>query len=422
MRSLEIEEDPTVIFNRIYALGYGEGDNQLNIKKVNNGLPYVEDKESIAKYGLRQYIWADKRFEDAKTLKASAEGLLKDWKVPKVTIRGSAADISKITGRAIHELTEGKVTRLIHPDLGVIEQRIVKEMKSDFKGNPGDIQLEIANKTEDLGTTTMDLERRQQINELYSQGAVNIDTHDHTDNADPEHPVTIRFYTPEELVKINKLLMFYETTKFRAYERATKGGGRVVSSTKSGGATVTSTKSGGQSTQTSSSGGQASISSEFDSPTFFIYSSTPLPLKSATLENHYHAVEVESDRLKHRHTVNLPAHTHSVNVPGHTHEVEIKDHSHEIEIPDHVHEIDFGIYELEEMPSKVTIKVDGNTLPITDLSREDVDLIPYLSKDSEGRVNRGTWHTIEVFPDKKGRVSVNVIGQYFIQSRGGTDV
>ncbi|RAC17401.1 hypothetical protein DN539_31530, partial [Burkholderia multivorans] len=67
---IELEEDPRSIFNRIYALGYGEGDNQLTIKTVNDGIPYVEDKESIKAHGLREYIWADKRFEDATSLKA----------------------------------------------------------------------------------------------------------------------------------------------------------------------------------------------------------------------------------------------------------------------------------------------------------------------------------------------------------------
>ena len=36
----------------MYALGYGEGVNQLTIKSVNGGLPYVEDALSIEKYGL----------------------------------------------------------------------------------------------------------------------------------------------------------------------------------------------------------------------------------------------------------------------------------------------------------------------------------------------------------------------------------
>ncbi|MGN1217993.1 MAG: phage tail spike protein, partial [Phocaeicola sp.] len=462
MRSLEIEEDPTVIFNRIYPLGYGEGDNQLNIKKINGGIPYVEDKASIEKYGLRAYVWVDKRFEDVKTLKASAEGLLRDWKVPKVMIRGNAADISKITGRPIHELTEGKVVRLVHPDLGVIEQRIVKESKSDFKGNPGDIQLEIANKTEDLGTTTMDLERRQQINELYSQGATNIDSYQYEDNCDSTHPAIIRFYFPDELVRINTCHFSYETSAFRAYERATKGGGATVKSTSSGGGTTATSSSGGGSTATSSSGGGTTATSSSGGGTtatsssggnhrhrMFTYdestgSKTPISNfgkyyaaadsggQSAALVtmpgaagdlytkessgNHNHNVTVPS----HTHSVEIPNHTHSVNIPNHSHTVTIPDHSHNITLPDHTHELEYGIFEYDKSPSKHTIKVDGAIIPITALSGDNINLIPYLSKDSEGKVTRG-WHELSIQPNELARVTANIVSQFFIQSRGQGD-
>lgn len=418
MKSLDIEEDPTVIFNRIYPLGYGEGDNQLNIKKVNGGIPYVEDKASIAKYGLRAYVWPDKRFEHAKELKASAEGLLRDWKDPKVTIRASAADISKITGKPVHELTEGKVVRLIHPDLGVIEQRIVKESKPDFKGDPGNIQLEIANKTEDLSTTTMDLERRQQINELYSQGATNIDSYQYNDNCDKDNPAVIRFYFPEELVRINTCLLSYETSKFRAYERATKGGGAVVSSTSSGGGTTATSSSGGGSTQTSSGGGGGSYTSTFSNPTFFLYTSNPVQMgEPVKYDDHYHAVQVNKE-LNHNHSVVVPNHSHSVEIPNHTHNVQIPNHSHDITIPDHKHDLEYGIFEYDKLPSKHTIKVDGKVMPITELQGDNINLIPYLSKDGDDKVNRG-WHTLEIQPNDLARVTANIVSQFFIQSRGG---
>lgn len=434
MKSLDIEEDPTVIFNRIYPLGYGEGDNQLNIKKVNGGVEYVEDKQSIEKYGLRKYIWADKRFEDAKTLKASAEGLLRDWKKPKITIRASVADISKITGKPVHELTEGKVVRLIHPDLGVIEQRIVKESKSDFKGNPGDIQLEIANKTEDLSTTTMDLERRQQINELYSQGATNIDSYQYDDNCDSTHPAVIRFRFPDEMVRVNSCKLTYETNAFRAYERATKGGGATaVTSSAGGGTTVTSSAGGGTTATSSSGGGQTSSSNGDHRHIMFNPAGGAIPGQSAA--GYWAADSSGSGTVSlnldsggntgpiytfgssgnHSHTVNN--HTHSVSIDHHTHSIEIKSHSHEIKLPDHVHDLEYGIYEYDKMPSKHTIKVDGKTIDITALTGDDIDLVPHLSKDTDGKIDRG-FHTLEIVPNDLARVTAIVAVQFFIQSRG----
>jgi phage minor structural protein len=435
MIGIEREIDPTEIVNRIYPLGYGEGVNQLTIKDVNNGIPYVEDAESIAKYGLRSYIWVDKRFEDVNTLKANALSLLRQWKEPKVTYRVSAADLSSITKEDIDKLKMGRIVRIVDPDIGIVEARIVKEAKNDIKGNPGDIQLEIANKSDDITTLQSDLERRQQINEVYAQGATNIDSHDYSDNADPDNPAVIRFYIPDEVVRLNKLLLTFETSEFRAYSRAIKGGGAVVTSTSAGGGTTVTSSSGGGSQQTSSSGGGgvytsesgggAAVSSEFTNPTFFIFSSTRLPMTGATFDNHFHSVQV-NDELNHRHTVNIPSHTHAVNlpnhthtvnIPNHTHNVSVPDHTHQITLPNHSHEIEYGIFKLSTLPTLVTIKVDGKIVPYTNTSGENIDLVPYVSKESDGTVSRG-WHTIEIAPNDLGRITANVVKQVFIQSRG----
>jgi phage minor structural protein len=41
LRGLTLIEDPMGIYNRIYPLGYGEGDNQLTIESVNGGVPFL---------------------------------------------------------------------------------------------------------------------------------------------------------------------------------------------------------------------------------------------------------------------------------------------------------------------------------------------------------------------------------------------
>jgi phage minor structural protein len=438
-RTIEREIDPTVIFNRIYALGYGEGDNQLTIKSVNSGIPYVEDAESIAKYGLRSYIWVDKRFEDAATLKASAEALLNQWKEPKATYKASAADISQITGEDIDKLKMGRVVRIIDDDLGMIEARIMKESKSDLTGNPGDISLEIANKVDDLSTTQSDMERRQQINELYSQGATNIDSHDYNDNADPDNPAEITFFLPEELVKINKLLLSFKTDKFRSYERAINGGGAVVSSTSSGGgSTQSSSSGGGVSTSTASGGGSSQTSSGGGNHVHLMFSGGSDVPHDETMDREFYAYadsgQSSSARVviggtiaddlytrgssgNHTHGVPIPNHTHDFSTPNHSHSLTTPNHTHDITLPNHTHAIEFGIYKLDNLPSTVAIKVDGNTVPFTETSGDNVDLIPYLSKDGDGKVNRG-WHTVTIAPNDLGRINANIYTQFFIQSRG----
>jgi len=452
MIGIEREIDPTGIVNRIYPLGSGEGVNQLTIKKVNNGVPYVEDAQSIQKYGLRSYIWVDKRFENEENLKASAIGLLNQWKEPKISYKVNAADLSVITKLDVDKLRMGRVVRMIDPDFGTIEARIVKESKRDMTGNPADIDLEIANKYDDITTTQTELERRQQINEIYAQGATNIDSHDYEDNADPQNPAVIRFYIPDEVVRLNKLLLTFETSEFRAYSKATKGGGAIVTSTKSGGGAVVTSASGGGGVVTSASGGGGVVTSAdggaavitsadgggtTQTTTDKIFGMLQVETSTSTggtIDTHRHTVTFtdqfdHSHQINlpdhrhsinlpnHRHNVTIPNHTHNVNIPEHTHNVTLPDHTHQIELPDHTHEIEYGIFKLSEMPTAVTVKVDGNTVPYTDTSGENIDLVPYVDKDDDGLVTRG-WHTIEITPNKLGRITANVVKQVFIQSRG----
>lgn len=424
MVGIEREIDPMEIVNRIYPLGYGEGVNQLTIRSVNNGIPYVEDQQSIQKYGLRSYIWVDKRFEDVHTLKANAEALLKHWKDPKVRYRANAADISSITGEDIDKLKMGRIVRMVDPGLGIIEARIVKESKRDMTGDPANIELEIANKSDDIATLQSDLERRQKINEIYAQGATNIDSYSYNDNADQNHPAVIRFYIPEELVRINKMLLNYEVSKFRAYSKATKGGGEVVATTGSGGGTVATSSSGGGTATTSSSGGEhrhqmfAFVNDVGSSPptTFKNFVAVADRNGSSVAGVFFPGIGVDlytnTADGQHSHNVTIPNHTHTVTVPNHT---------HNITIPNHIHEIEYGIFELPELPSSVVIKVDGNTVPFNATSGDEIDLLPYLSKNGEGKVERGTWHEVTITPNTLGRVNANIFVQFFLQSRGGGD-
>ncbi len=477
LAEIEREIDPTNIVNRLYPLGYGEGDNALDIKRVNGGREYIENTASIGEFGLCQYVWVDRRFEDEASLLASAKAFLDEWSVPKVSYRIKAVELSRLTGLTIDRLSLGKVIRIIDPDIGAIEARIVAERKSEMVEESFNVELEIANTRSNIGTTIADIERRQEINEVYSQGATNLLVYLYEDNADKEHPAIIRFKLPDEMVRINKLELTYETTEFRAYSRAIEGGGAIVSSTKGGGAIVKSTKggggttrsttdgggttrsttSGGGSTQTSSNGGgvaKSTASGGGTSQTTTLYNDnnhvvleTGLDQQNEAGSRHFHNVQVPKSLFSHSHGVTIPSHTHSfdipnhnhsitipnhshdvtipahshsVTIPDHTHEIELPNHTHEIELPNHTHEIEHGIFKLNRNPSAVSIKVDGNIVPITATSGDSIDMIPYLSLDSDNRVNRG-WHTVEITPNDLGRINAQLMVQFFMQSRGGVD-
>lgn len=431
--NFEIEENPNSLWNRIYPLGAGEGVNQLTIESVNNGVPYIEDATSIAEYDLYETIWVDTRFTDAATLKANAEVLLKKWKEPIVSWTTTAADVSELTGTSVDELTEGKVIRVSTKEFGDIDLRILKESRPDAKGAPWNVNLELGNLTKDLGTTQTDLERRQKINEVYSQGATNIDSRDFQDNCDANYPAVIRFPIPNDVVNINEMKLTFETTKYRAYSKAIEGGGATAKSTASGGAStqtsssgggvVKSTASGGATTQTSSAGG------DHDHVMFMRLGGQVTGTEEAylcgggivSLLADSSTLRTASSSGDHTHVVNIPPHSHSFETPNHTHNVNIPAHTHDFTLPNHTHAILYGIFEYDELPTSVEITVDGKIIPHTDINGEDIDLEPYLQKDANGKISRGRFAEIKIKPNNLARINATVTSRLFIQSQiGGT--
>ncbi|PEU05250.1 hypothetical protein CN527_02510 [Bacillus cereus] len=494
MKGIKRHIESKEVMTRIYPLGYGEGVNQLTIKDVNGGVPYLDAPASILEqYEGFDYIWVDRRFKDAKSLYDSAMALLLERCVPKVTYEVDAIDYELIDPYKLEKFRTGKLVRVIDEELGVkVDVRVINGPKDDVGENPLDIKLTLGNKLEDLGTTQADLEKRQKVNEVYAQGSTNLLAYSYNDNADSENPAVINFFLPDDLVNINTLTLNFETEEFRSYGKATEGGGGTTvsssagggtfsstsagggvskstasgggtfSSTSAGGGSFTSTSSGGGSfTSTSSGGGTFASTSagggtvattsskifgelqiETDVPTSpdfpyhrhvtkftdqFNHShevSTPSHSHTFQVNDHSHTVQVNDHQHtvqinEHKHNFEVAPHTHEFSLDPHKHDFKMDDHSHTVTIAPHVHEINHGIYKLSEKPTKVTIKVDGNLLPMDTTSGDNIDLIPFLSKGDDGKIDRGRWHVVELLPDKLGRINANVISRLFISSNIG---
>ena len=121
----------------------------------------------------------------------------------------------------------------------------------------------------------------------------------------------------------------------------------------------------------------------------------------------------------HGHEVNIPNHIHNVEIPDHTHNVNIPNHVHSLNLPEHTHDLEFGIYQ-GATADMVTIKVDGKTIPVSQPG-QDINIINYLGVDAGGKVQRNTWHTVEIIPNQMTRVVANIFMQIFTNSRGGGD-
>ncbi|PAV29251.1 hypothetical protein CIL05_12710 [Virgibacillus profundi] len=238
--------------------------------------------------------------------------------------------------------------------------------------------------------------------------------------------------TIEEELAIKKRMR-----KFRGYSKATAGGGSIVKSTGGGGGTVKSTSSGGASTQTSSSGGGTSKSTESGGSTTVTSTTKIFPKEvlqissgpsSDSQSEHTHLVNISGDgRFDHAHSVSVPAHSHSFNVPNHvhsvsipahTHDIDLPNHTHEIELPNHVHEIIHGIFLLEDKPTDVEIRVDGNLVNFSGTNGDRINLIDYIEKDSNGKITRGK-HEVTLLPNERGRIEAQLITRLFIRSHIG---
>jgi phage minor structural protein len=378
-------EDPTYIVNRLYGLGYGEGVNQLTISEVNSNVPYVEDTASQALYGVISDIFVDKRFESPDTLKAQMQRVLENGKTPKFTYAVEGADISSITGDSIDKFRAGALASVYDEELGIdIVARVIKAGKSNVIGEPWNVKIEIANKLQTMASAMAELKKRQLIAEVYAQGATNLDSHDFADNADATHPAIIRFYIPAETVRINKMMLSYETSNFRSYERAIEAAPAVTS----GASSITTTASGGATVNTDTGTNVWNISGAYSIPDVMEF-----------VSGHAHGI------VPHNHIFSLPNHTHGM------------EHTHQI--PAHTHGIEYGIFLNPSLPTTVTITVDGNTVPVTAISGENIDIIPYLAIGGDGKVTRDAWHEIKITPDDLGRITANVVTQLFVQSRGG---
>lgn len=482
MEGFEIDIDPNNLVNRVYPLGAGEGVNQINIKSVNNNVPYVEDKESIKKYGLVEYVWTDLRFTQPQSLKDNATNMLKKWSIPKVSWKVKAADLIKLTDSPldIDKLRQGTVVMINTNEYGSFNLRIKKESKSDVFGAPQELELELGNLKDDINTTMSDLNRKQQINETYSQGATNILNYSYQDNCESAYPAEIEFYLDDDVFHVNTVELTFKTKRYRGYTKAVKGGGaktitseaggKSTQTSSAGGGSVRSTSAGGSSVRSTTSGGgsyqggstqggggtsQSSAAGGDHNHTVMRYlgdvgkdetvgtarmyqplgSNFRVILKSASMPgdivtagssgNHSHTVNIPNHSHgfninipAHTHNVSIPSHTHSVNIPNHTHTVQIPSHKHNVVLPEHTHPLEWGIFQASDSASSVDIIVDGTTLPRHETNQDRLNIVNYLKKTSSGKIQRGN-HTIKIKPNKLARIEAQVTCRVFIQSQLG---
>jgi phage minor structural protein len=456
-------EETAEICTKLYCLGYGDGINQLTIKSVNDGIPYLlAEQEYIDRYGLISRIFTDKRFTDAQSLKERGQALLNELKTPRMTREFDVVDLYEMTKADYDKAEVGRITLLTDDNTKTYITKITKRLDE-----AGDLKIELSTKTADIASSIADLADRQRINEVYSQGATQIYAQSVQANATTTKGAILSFFIPAEMKIVNAVKAKITLNRFRSYSQATAGGGESIISSSSGGSSVVASNSGGSSSPTSSSGGSstptsnaagdASVTSLSATEVIYIGSvvgSDPINIPktyisgetayggSSTTFSHKHSagslyfpsIQIggvpshthQYSASGHSHTVNIPSHSHSVSIPSHTHSVSIPSHNHSVSIPSHTHTVNIpnhthgivqGIYEFGS-PTKADLYVNGVKKATIPASSSEIDITQYLL-NAQGYVPRGSWINLEVRPNDLSYVIINLFIQGFIQSAGG---
>jgi len=455
VQGIERSVDATVV-TRLFGRGYGEGDNQLTIAGVNGGLDYLDAPGVSDPYDVREGVYADRRQTDPAMLKARMEVILEMGCRPRVSYEVDAIDYYQATGEAVDDIRTGDTVRVLDEISGeVTALRVVSETHSDAIGDPGRVKYVLSTGRADSAEALNEVIEKIGVQELYSQGATNMYSMQLSDNADGEHPLEMRFYVPGNVLRINSCLIYWQLERFRTYATMAAAGGASARTSSSGGGMTVSTPesviSDAAATGGPLSGGEG-VSSVY----------------TESAGDHSHVVNRHRHGLP-MHSHNLNAHTHSIStgasstgtpspvmtvgntagnteyyapgtdeVDAHTHrfshwhhatvtvtippmEFELEAHTHTLNIPDHTHELEYGVYE-GERADEITLVVDGEEVPAEAIGEaSELDVAPYLRKDADGRVTRGTWHTVAFTPDKLTRITEDLFFQVFIQSRGAGD-
>jgi len=467
LKDMVVEYDPMDIVTRVIPLGYGEGINQLTIAKVNNNIDYIQDAAAVAEYGVIEGVPTNKDIQNANTLKIYGQNVLNEKKQIKLAYIISQLDLSVLTGHENEKYNLGDTIQTLCDVMSVDVYARVIVRERDLINDPWNPNLTISTRKITLADQVVELKQRNLNLENCPQGSTFVTVFNANDNLDADHSIKIPIWLSPDIIYVNRVKLYIESQKFRAYEKGMKGGGATTNSTSSGGGSTVTSSSGGGSTATSSSGGGSTVTSESGGSSSPTSSSSPEKTNTSAMSNglgnkfvnawkdalgtrlqpdsmgqeyvpvvdnggqpsidlwwmshchdidHIHSITTPAHThyvaiQAHTHNIYLDAHTHNVVIPAHVHEAVIPPHIHQVVIPDHVHEIEYGIFEdTNTLGSKILI----NGVEVADGPNEgaslDIDISEWVGTPGET-------YSLEITSTRRGRVAVQVNVQAFIQTK-----
>lgn len=232
-------------------------------------------------------------------------------------------------------------------------------------------------------------------------------------NLDKNYPLTIRFYVPPNVKKVNKASLNVFLENYRMDSDITEGGGGVA-----GGSVNLSVASGGGYSNSLSQGSSTSYVKKWGSPPHEYVAPTQAFNKNGTIEINAGGLvnnpgtnslglgtlnakigstsTYVADLLRLQHSHEIPPHSHSISIEPHTHSG-----SASVNIPSHHHSLKEGIRVSTTAPGTTTIAVNGTnvcSVSASKVSENDVDITSYIKV--------GEWNIIKVSTTNLARISV----------------
>lgn len=120
-------------FNVLYGRGKsletnnGGYSRKLDFSSINNNKKYIEDLDSIAKYGRLEGIFEDGNCDTPEKLLEATRKKLEECKEPKISYAATIKDIRKLKGFEHYSTALGDTILIEDEDYGFIEARIIEE-------------------------------------------------------------------------------------------------------------------------------------------------------------------------------------------------------------------------------------------------------------------------------------------------------
>lgn len=121
------------------------GTMGMSFSDLNEGKPYIEDVEEVAKRGIVSRVLEFKDIKDPKLLMDTAKRIFENRQARTIDLQLTAVELNKVLKEQIpfDDFHLGQHLLMQTKDLGNLDLVIVGEGKNDVYGNPYDIQLEI---------------------------------------------------------------------------------------------------------------------------------------------------------------------------------------------------------------------------------------------------------------------------------------